>query len=201
MEPRRTSWMIAVLMLAGTTALRAQEVKNASFKTTGGERVLRLETTVNCSLEQAWELFATTEGMRSWIAPVMKVDMRNGGRWEASYDKTKKIGDPGNIINKVLCVVPMEMYVVRVLEVPDNFPLDVEKTLQGRSVIQFEKVGEDRTRLTLTGTGYGEGSEWDRIYNFGLWGNRQTLVDLHKRIANGPVDWEVTDNDTEKTLE
>ena len=53
--------------------------------------------------------------------------------------------------------------------------------------------------MTLTGTGYGEGPEWDRIYTFGLWGNRQTLAELHKRIENGPVDWEAEDN-SEKTF-
>ena len=185
--------MTASLLIAGATNLGAGEVKNTSFKTAEGERVLRLETTVNCSLEKAWELFATNEGMRSWIAPVMEVDVRNGGRWEYSYDKTKKIGDPGNIVSEFLCVVPMEMYVTRVLEVPDNFPFDRERTLQIRAVLQFEAVGADRAELKLTATGYGEGPEWDRIYNFFLRGNRVRFEQLHKRIENGPVDWEAKD--------
>ena len=106
MKVKHTLWMTVILMGAGATTLGAQEVKNVSFKTSEGERVLRLKTTVKCSLEQAWELLATTEGVRSWIAPVMEIDVRNGGLWEASYDKTKKIGEPGNIINEFLCVVP-----------------------------------------------------------------------------------------------
>ena len=200
MKVKHALWMTVILMGAGATTLGAQEVKNVSFKTFEGERVLRLKTTVKCSLEQAWELLATTEGVRSWIAPVMEIDVRNGGLWEASYDKTKKIGEPGNIINEFLCVVPMEMYVVRVLEVPDNFPFDRDRMLQVRSIFQFEEVGPDRVELTFTSTGIGEGPEWDKIYNFGLWGNRLTLAELHKRIENGPVDWEAEDNE-EKTFQ
>ncbi len=191
--------MTASLLIAGAMNLGAGEVKNTSSKTPGGERIQRLETTVDCSLEKAWELFATNEGMRSWIAPVLEVDVRNGGRWEYSYDKTKKIGDPGNIVSEFLCVVPMEMHVSRVLEVPDNFPFDRERTLQIRAVLQFEAVGADRAKLKLTATGYGEGPEWDRIYNFFLWGNRVRFEELHKRIENGPVDWDAED-DKENTF-
>ena len=200
MKMKNVLWMTAALFVAGAMTLDAQEVKNVSFKTSEGKRILRLETTVKCSLEKAWELFATEEGMRTWLAPVMQVDFRNGGRWEASYDKSKKLGEPGNIINEVVCVVPMEMYVMRVREVPDGFPFDRERTLQGRSILQFEKVGPERTKLTLTGTGYGDGPEWDRIYTFGLWGNRVTLRELHKRIENGPVDWDAEDT-SEKTFQ
>ena len=48
------------------------------------------------------------------------------------------------------------MMVLRVKQVPDNFPFDEAKMYKGRSVIQFEKVGKNRTKLTFTGTGFGE---------------------------------------------
>lgn len=193
MKPNTILLIAAAWAAAGATSLNAQEVTNASFETSEGKRILRLEITVNCSLDRAWELFATAEGMRTWMAPVVEIGFRNGGRWEASYDKTKKIGEPGNIVNEVVCVIRKEMYVLRVREVPDNFPFDPEKTYQGRSVLQFEEVGEDRVKVTLTGTGYGEGEEWDRIYNFGVRANGYTLEKLYERVENGPVDWNAGD--------
>ncbi len=186
-------WRTVTMMAVGPMTLHAQEVKNTSYEPSEGNRILRFEIELKCSLDKAWELFTTTEGLRTWMAPVVEVDFSTGGRWEVSYDKSKKVGDPGNIINEIVCIVPKEMYVTRVRQVPDNFPFDPELVFQGRSVLQFEEVGENRVKLTLTGTGYGEGPEWDRIYNFGLWGNRVTLRDLHKRIENGPVDWDAED--------
>lgn len=193
MMPKTVLWMSAILMVVGPTTLHAQEVKNLSFKTSQGERVLRLETTVKCSLDQAWELYTTTDGLKSWMAPVVEVDFSNGGLWEASYDKNKKIGDPGNIVNEIICIVPKEMFVLRVRKVPDDFPFDEKLIYKARSVHQFEKVGKKRTKVTMTGTPYGEGPEWNRLYNFFVWANRYTFLELHKRIENGPVDWEKKD--------
>ena len=187
-------WVTMILVLIAPTALHAQEVKNVSFKTDEGDRIMRLETVLECSLDKAWELFATSEGVGSWMAPVVEIDFSNGGRWELSYDKSKKIGDSGNIINEIICIVPKEMYVLRVRQVPDGFPFDAEKIYAARSVVQFEKVGKDRTKLILTGAGYGAGPEWDRLYNFFVRANSYTFVQLHKRIENGPVDWETEDD-------
>ena len=192
--------MTMVLALIAPTAVRAQKINNTSFKTDEGERIQRMETVLKCSLDKAWELFATSKGLESWLAPVVEIDFSNGGRWEASYDKSKKIGDPGNIVNEIICIVPKEMYVLRVRSVPDNFPFDAEKAYQARSVVQFEKVGKDRTKLILTGAGYGEGPEWDRLYSFGVRGNSYTFRELHKRIENGPVNWDEAEDPSEDLL-
>ena len=194
MNRKNGLWMTMVLVLIAPAALSAQKIDNTSFKTDEDERIMRLETVLECSLDKAWELFATSEGVGSWMAPVVEIDFSNGGRWELSYDKSKKIGDPGNIINEIVCIVPKEMYVMRVRGVPDNFPFDAEKMYQVCSVVQFEKAGEDRTKLTLTCVGYREGPEWDRLYNFFVRGNSYTFAQLHKRIENGPVDWETEDD-------
>ena len=77
-------WMTVAMLAIGPMTLHAQEVKNASYKTAEGNRIVRLETELKCSLDEAWELFATTEGLRSWMTPVVEVDFSNGGRWEAT---------------------------------------------------------------------------------------------------------------------
>jgi len=195
MKLKTAMGLIVAMLATSSITLHAQEVTNTSFKTAEGDRILRLETVLKCSLDEAWELFATNDGLRTWLAPVVEVDFSNGGRWIASYDKTKKIEDPGNIVNEIVCIVPKEMYVLRVRQVPDNFPFDEKKMYEGRSVMQFEKLGKKRTKLTLTGTGFGEGREWDKLYNFGLRANKFTFLELHKRIENGPVDWDAEDQE------
>ena len=42
----------------------------------------------------------------------------------------------------------------------------------------------------MSGVGYGTGSAWDSIYRVGLYGNRASLAELHKRIEAGPRSWE-----------
>ena len=83
---------------------------------------------------------------------------------------------------------------MRVLQVPDGFPFDAEKIYEVCSIIEFEKTEKNRTKLSLTETGYGEGPEWNKLYNFFVWANRYTFLELHKRIENGPVDWEAEDD-------
>ncbi len=188
-------WMTVAMLAIGPMTLHAQEVKNTSYKPSEGNRILRFEIELKCSLDKAWELFTTTEGLRTWMAPVVEVDFSTGGRWEVSYDKSKKVGDPGNIINEIVCIVPKEMYVTRVRQVPDNFPFDAEKMYKTRGVLQFEKTGKNRTKLILTETGYRDGPEWNQLYNFFKLANRHTLLELYKRVENGPVDWDEAEED------
>ena len=180
---------LTVLLALTATGVEAQAVDDRSFVTSGGEPVQRLETVLDAPVAEVWALLTTSEGLRSWMAPVVEVELRNGGRWEASYDVSKRIGDPGNIVNEVVAYVPEKLLVLRVESAPPGYPLDLDLVRSTRAIFELEPLERDRTRLSVTGVGYGGGTEWDTIYRVGLSGNRASLLQLHERIMSGPTEW------------
>lgn len=167
----------------------AQVIEDRSFVTAAGDRVQQLETVLEAPVDEVWSLLTTEAGLRSWMAPVVGVELRNGGRWEASYDPTKEIGDPGNIVNEIVAFIPGRLLVLRVQAAPPDYPLDLDLVRAARAVYELEPLDDGRSRLRVSGVGYGTGEEWDRIYQIGLSGNRASLEELHKRISSGPRDW------------
>src|SRR5512142_165549 len=75
---------------------------DTSFVSPNGERVLRQEIIVPATLEEVWQALGTAEGLRSWMAPVVDLQLRTGGHWWANYDPAAKITDPSTIRNTVL---------------------------------------------------------------------------------------------------
>ena len=57
-------------------------------------------------------------------------------------------------------------------------------------IVRTQPEGDNRTRVTLTHVGWGDGGEWDKAYQYfdGAWG--RVLAQLEKRFADGkPYDW------------
>jgi hypothetical protein len=80
--------------------------------------------------------------------------------------------------------------VLRVQSAPPDYPLNLELVRTTRAIFELEAVESMRTRLTITGVGYGNGEDWDSIYRVGLYGNQASLLQLHERIDSGPTDWD-----------
>ena len=85
--------------------------------------------------------------------------------------------------------LPGRLLVLRVEAVPPDYPLDVDLVRTARAIFELEGVEGDRTRLSFSGVGYGEGEEWDRIYQVGVYGSQASLQELHRRISSGPKGW------------
>lgn len=177
-----------VWILLSISVANAETITNTSYVLPTGERVLQQQAIVSAPLADIWRAFTTSEGLRSFMAPVALIDFRAGGIWEASYDPNAKIGDPGNIRNEVLAYVPMKMIVVRVVRTPPSFPHpDVAKSVW--TVLEFEDLGFNRVRVSSSMVGWRSGPEWDQIYNFFERGNAQVLSELQKRFVEGPKKW------------
>lgn len=175
-------------LLAGPTA-SAQTVENTSYVSPAGERVLQHQVVVNASLADVWNAFTTSEGLRSFVAPVAQIDFRVGGIWEASYNPRAKIGDPGNIRNEIITYVPLRMLAIHVVNAPPKFPYpDVIKNVW--TVIEFEDLGLNRVRATASMTGWKTGPSWDAVYKMFEADNAIVFGKLQKRFREGPIQWE-----------
>src|SRR5579862_6955770 len=161
------------------------QVVDTSYRSPSGERVLRHEIMVPATIEQVWEAFTTSEGLRSFVAPFAHVELKIGGFWETSYNPEAKIGDPSNILNEIISYLPMEMISIRVAQAPPNFPVpDFGKSVW--TVLQFRDQGNNRVRVITTMLGWKEGGNWDVVYQIFTQGNPHVLKSLYSLFDRQP---------------
>ncbi len=143
------------------------------------DSALVLEVTVPAPIAAVWQAFTTSEGLSTWLTPGAVVDLREGGEWTAHFPG----GSTGG--GTILSFVPEKELVVSAMA-PDKFP--TVRATRTRARFQFEAKG-DATVVRLTQTGWKEGEEWVKAYEYLTVGNAQLLATLHHRFAYGPIDW------------
>jgi uncharacterized protein YndB with AHSA1/START domain len=165
------------LSLLVTTTLAQSPAKPAM--PAAADNVLMLEVTVPAPLPAVWQAFTTSEGLSTWLTPGAVVDLREGGEWTAHFPG----GSTGG--GTILSFAPEKELVLSALA-PDRFPT----VRAGRTKVrfQFEAKG-DSTVVRLTQTGWKEGEEWMKAYEYLTVGNAQLLATLHHRFVSGPIDW------------
>jgi uncharacterized protein YndB with AHSA1/START domain len=155
---------------SNTTAGRSQA---------GTERVLAWEITIPAPRAEVWRAFTTSEGLSTWLTPGAVVELRQGGEWTAHFPGGKTGG------GTILSFVPEEDLVMAAMA-PEQFPnVRAQRT---RAEFHFEDRG-GATLVRLTQTGWKDGDEWDRAYEYLAAGNGQLLATLHRRFVKGPIDW------------
>lgn len=183
--------LVVAGLLVGASPATARPVSapgDCSRQEADAARTLCHELVIPAPVEEVWRLFASTEGLASWVAPVAAIDFRIGGVWESSYRRDARLGDPGNIRNRILSYNPQRMLSIAVESAPTGFP-EPELVRTVWTVIDFEPVGHKRTRVRVSMLGYHDGAGYDRLYALFKMGNAETLKSLHARVTNGPVDW------------
>lgn len=164
---------------------RRPHVEDLSFPEASGQRVMKLSILIAASREAAWKAFTTTEGQRAWLAPVVDVDLRLGGRMEASYDPKAKIGDTTTIRQEILAYLPEQMIAFHNVQAPPGFAHD-DLFHQVVTVLMFEDAGVGRVRVTCAEVGYGNGKDWDQLYDFFRAGNAFVLEKMKAHLESGP---------------
>jgi uncharacterized protein YndB with AHSA1/START domain len=177
-----------LLAAAFTAPAAAQDLSDCSWTEPDRDRVLCHEAVIDAPVADVWALFATSEGLASWLAPVAAIELRVGGMFESSYDRAARLGEAGNIRNRVVAFAPEELLVIQVAHAPPGFP-HADAVRELTTVITFEQIDAARTRVRTAMLGYREGAAFDALYQFFDAGNAYTLNKLRERVENGPVDW------------
>jgi uncharacterized protein YndB with AHSA1/START domain len=183
-----------ILLLAVLQPAIADEVETTEYRAHDGKRVLRQEVVVNAPIDEVWSVFTTKEGWESWAVPFANVDFEVGGIIETSYDAAARLGDPSNIRNRILSYLPYRMLSIQAVQAPPDFA-HAELLPSLHSVIEFERLGDDQTRVAISGVGYGDGKGYDELLGFFRYGNAWTFERLAKRFMDGPLDWKGTEPD------
>ena len=142
-------------------------------------KALVIAVTVPAPLPAVWQAFTTSEGLSTWLAPTGVVDLRVGGDWTARFPGGSTGG--GTILSFIL-----QQELVLSAMAPDRFPnVRAQRT---RARFRFEARG-DSTFVELTQTGWQDGDEWNKAYEYLTVGNAQLMATLHHRFVSGPIDW------------
>ncbi|MGD0190522.1 MAG: SRPBCC domain-containing protein [Rhizomicrobium sp.] len=178
-------------VVAATPAFAAPDIHvvDTSFRDEAGQRVQQLHVDVDAPVAKVWAALTTDAGFTSWAAPVAHVTLGNDGMIEASYRLSSKIGDPDNIRNQIVAYVPDRLLIIHNVHAPKNGPFKPEVIDKIRTVIELQDLGNGRTRVTESGVGYGEGADFDSMYEHFRSGNAEEFAALAQSFVTGPVDW------------
>ncbi len=174
---------------AASTA--AKGVRNTSYEVEG-QRVLRHEGIVGAGLEQVWTTCTTADGMRTYLAPVVEFELKTGGKYDTNYRPGSRIGDAGTIQNVVLAYLPRKMLSFKV-GLTDRFPAGPRQAGTLFAILEFERISDQKTKVTISMAGWGTGPDWEQVYEFFDRGNAYTLAALQARFVNGPVNWKASE--------
>ncbi|MBP6338067.1 MAG: SRPBCC domain-containing protein [Vitreoscilla sp.] len=165
---------LAALWLAGTPCAMA------------AERALDKQVVVTATPEQVWAAWTTREGITSFFAPDAEIDARVGGAFHIHIDPLAAPGSRGADDMRY-----MALQAPRMLSFDWNAPPSLPEARQQRTfvVLRFEPVSATETRVSLHHTGWGDGGEWDKTFQYfdKAWG--VVLGNLQTRFEKGPKDW------------
>src|SRR5215471_12100636 len=77
-------------------------------------KALRIELSIPAPVQDVWQAFTTTQGLSTWLAPEVSVDLKPGGDWLVKFPGST---GGGTIVN----FVPEKEIVISALA-PDRFP-------------------------------------------------------------------------------
>lgn len=144
--------------------------------------VLRHEAVIDASAAEIWRAFTTGKGVESWMVAHGDVDLRVGGKMRTHYDPKGVLGDENTIENTILSYDPMRMLSIKATKCPANFPF--KAAIENMwTVVYFEPLGSDRTRVSCVGMGYGDDEESQKLRRHFERGNAYTLKKLQERFA------------------
>ena len=160
------------------------DVSNTSFVAPDGSRTLQESIEINAPVAVLWKGYTVPEEFKRWNAPVAAIDLRVGGTFEATYDASKKIGDPDNIKHRIITYLPQHLIVFQNIQAPAALPHRelFQKTV---TVLEYQSLAPDRTRIINSSTGWGTDAASGEIYNFFQGGNAQ-LLEKMKSVYEAP---------------
>lgn len=167
-------------------ALAASTAMMATLPAAAAERAIDKQVVIAATLDQAWDAWTTREGIVSFFAPDALVEPRVGGAFQVYMDPGAAPGLRGADDMRFMAVQPKKM-----ISFDWNAPPHLAQARAQRTfvIVRFEPLEANTTRITLHHTGWGDGGEWDKAYDYfdKAWGG--VLGNLKKRFDSGPQDW------------
>lgn len=149
-------------------------------------RSIHHEIEINGSIEAVWDAWTTEDGIKTFFAPDCNIDGRIDGLYEILFFPKEKPGFRGAEGMRIMALEPHTMFSFTWNQTP-GLSIREQRTLVN---IKFQKLGNQKTKLTFVQSGWGSGEEWDQAFDYftKAWGD-VVLYRLQHRFEHGPVDW------------
>ena len=168
-------------LLAAHAALaqpaKTPDVVDSSYVTADGAKNLQQSAVIKAPVAVLWQAWIDPAQFARWDAPLMAIDLRVGGSLEASYDPTKKIGDPDNIKQRLITFIPERLLVFQNIQAPHELP-HADLFQRTVTVVQLQPLGPTETRVTVSCTGWSPDPVSAQLYAFFAKDNAELLEKL-----------------------
>ena len=164
---KQFSWLILSIVTMAVPARAAESIV--------------AEGVVAAPVATVWDAWATSAGLRTWLAPHAEIDLRIDGVMRSNYDPKGSLGDPGTIENRILSYEPQRMLSIKVSKAPERFPFKA-RIGDMWTVLYFHPTADGKTALRIVGVVFGTDEESQKMKEFFKQGNAFTLTQLQKRF-------------------
>jgi uncharacterized protein YndB with AHSA1/START domain len=144
------------------------------------------EVTVPATIDQVWEAWTTTEGVKTFFSSQAKVELRIGGAFEIYFLLDAPYGSRGSEDCKILSYLPKKMLSFE-WNAPPTFG-DL-RGIHTHVILQFKEIAENQVKVSLSHIGWGSGEDWDKLYDYFDSAWSYVLGNFQKRFEEGPLDW------------
>ncbi len=135
------------------------------------------EFEIDAGIDDVWQAFTTSEGLKSWAAPLADIDFRVGGKWRANYNADGKLGDEATIENTILSFDPKRMLSLKATGFPAGFEFE-EAAKETWSIFYFEAIDASKTKITIVGLGYNDTEQSQKMRSFFKPANEYSMSQL-----------------------
>jgi uncharacterized protein YndB with AHSA1/START domain len=127
------------------------------------ERTIHGEVVVDAPVSEVWRAWTTKEGAASFFAPDCSIELEVGGAYEMYFIPDAEPGQRGGEGCTILAIQPEKM-----LSFTWNAPPSLAEAREQFThvTLRFEPLPDNRTRVTLTQDGWGEGGKWDEAFDY-----------------------------------
>lgn len=144
------------------------------------------EIVIPAGIDEAWNAWTTKEGIQSFFAPECNVELKVHGMYEIFFTPDAEPGKRGAEGNRIMAIEPYKMFSFT-WDAPTTMPhVRKQRTLV---VLKFKKIDDEKTRIFICHTGWGDGNEWDDAFDYFSDAWDVILKRLEMRFDSGPIDW------------
>ncbi len=148
------------------------------------------EITIPASIKEVWKAWTTKEGVQTFFAPDCNIKLKIFGMYEIFFAPDADPGKRGAEGNRIMAIEPYKMF-----SFTWDAPADMPNVRKQRTlvVLKLKKMEKEKTRLFLCHTGWGDGNEWNKAFDYFSEAWDVILKRLKIRFEKGPIDWSKKD--------
>ena len=128
-------------------------------------KIIQKETTVNCSIAEAWKRWTTHEGLLSFFGADNKIELQIGGAFEIYFMMGNPYGLRGSETCKIISYLPEKMLSFS-WNAPPNFSEVRNHEHKTWVVILFHPIEKEITKIEINHYGWLDDENFNKVFDY-----------------------------------